>query len=485
MLDPVSYSSGDADFRAILTQVRAQKPDAIFATGYYPEAAIIVRQARELGMTMPILGGDGWVGDALKNGREALKNTFISNHYSGENPDPIVQNFRKAYRAKFNREPDSIAALGYDAAKVLADSINRAGTTEGPKVRDAIAAANVARRHRAAQDERRPQRREAGGHRRDPVRQRGREVCLQDHDQPELVDTFLQQFINGLSLGAIYALIALGYTMVYGVLGSSISRTATCTCWARSPGYYLANSLNLDANPSVLGAVVVTIGAMAICAVIGIVIERFAYRPVRHHSRLTSLITAIGVSLLLEYGGQVVFGATPRFFPQMISSQTYSLGGVQITNQSLMIIVVAVDHDVRPRVHRPSHEDRQGDARGVVQPAGRAADGDQHRLRHRLYVRAGLGAGGGRGVLVALSIPRIDPLMGLMTGLKAFVAAVLGGIGSIPGAMLGGMLIGLMETWISATAYSTYRDAMAFAVLILILLFRPAGILGTSVTEKV
>jgi branched-chain amino acid transport system substrate-binding protein len=143
VLDPVSYSSGDADFRAILTQVRAQKPDAIFATGYYPEAAIIVRQARELGMNMPILGGDGWVGDALKNGREALKNTFISNHYAGENPDPIVQNFRKAYRAKFNREPDSIAALGYDAAKVLGDSIGRAGSTDGQKLRDAIAAANV------------------------------------------------------------------------------------------------------------------------------------------------------------------------------------------------------------------------------------------------------------------------------------------------------------------------------------------------------
>ena len=143
VLDPVSYSSGDADFRAILTQVRAQKPDAIFATGYYPEAAIIVRQARELGMTMPILGGDGWVGDALKNGREALKNTFISNHYSGENPDPVVQNFVKAYRAKFKREPDSIAALGYDAAKVLADAITRAGSTEGPKVRDALAKGDV------------------------------------------------------------------------------------------------------------------------------------------------------------------------------------------------------------------------------------------------------------------------------------------------------------------------------------------------------
>ena len=96
MLDPVSYSSGDADFKAILTQVRSQKPDAIFVTGYYPEAAIIVRQARELGMKMPLLGGDGWVGDALKNGREALNNSYISNHYSGDNPDPVVQNFVKA-----------------------------------------------------------------------------------------------------------------------------------------------------------------------------------------------------------------------------------------------------------------------------------------------------------------------------------------------------------------------------------------------------
>jgi len=143
VLDPVSYSSGDADFRAILTQVRAQKPDAVFATGYYPEAAIIVRQARELGMMMPMLGGDGWVGDALKNGREALANSFISNHYSGDNPDPVVQNFKKAYRAKFNREPDSIAALGFDSVKVLADSITRAASTDGPKVRDAIAAADV------------------------------------------------------------------------------------------------------------------------------------------------------------------------------------------------------------------------------------------------------------------------------------------------------------------------------------------------------
>jgi branched-chain amino acid transport system substrate-binding protein len=144
VLDPVSYSGGDPDFKAVLTNIRSQHPDAIFATGYYTEAAIIVRQARELGMTMPILGGDGWVGEPLKNGRAALKNTYISNHYSGDNPDPVVQTFERTYRAKFGHAPDSIAALAYDAVKVLADAITRAGSTDGVKVRDALAKTDVA-----------------------------------------------------------------------------------------------------------------------------------------------------------------------------------------------------------------------------------------------------------------------------------------------------------------------------------------------------
>jgi len=143
VIAPVSYSTGDADFKAALTRIRSEKPDVLFATGYYPEAAIITRQARELGMTMPILGGDGWVGDALQNGRDALKNTYISNHYSGDNPDPVVQNFVTSYKKRFNKDPDAIAALGYDAIKVLADSLTRAKSTEGPKLRDAIASADV------------------------------------------------------------------------------------------------------------------------------------------------------------------------------------------------------------------------------------------------------------------------------------------------------------------------------------------------------
>src|SRR6187200_1454472 len=156
------------------------------------------------------------------------------------------------------------------------------------------------------------------------------------------MDEFLQQIINGLSLGAIYALIALGYTMVYGVLRLINFAHGDVYMLGAFAGYYLANAMNMDANPSIPGTIAVTLGAMSISAVIGILIERLAYRPVRHHSRLTSLITAIGVSLFLEFGGQVVFGATPRFFPQMIRSETYSVGGVQITNQSLLVILVAV-----------------------------------------------------------------------------------------------------------------------------------------------
>jgi branched-chain amino acid transport system permease protein len=299
------------------------------------------------------------------------------------------------------------------------------------------------------------------------------------------VETFLQQLINGLSLGAIYALIALGYTMVYGVLRLINFAHGDVYMLGAFAGYYFANALNLDANPSLLGAIVVTFGAMATCAAIGVIIERFAYRPVRGHSRLTALITAIGVSLLLEYGGQVVFGATPRFFPQMIRSEVYSVGGVQISNQNLLIIVVAIVmmFGLEFIVHRTKIGTAMRATSFNLSVAKLMGINTNFVIAFTFALGSALAAVGG--VMVALAIPRIDPLMGLMTGLKAFVAAVLGGIGNIPGAMLGGVLIGLMETWLSATSYSTYRDAMAFAVLILILLVKPAGILGSTAVEKV
>lgn len=299
------------------------------------------------------------------------------------------------------------------------------------------------------------------------------------------MDIFLQQVINGLSLGAIYALIALGYTMVYGVLRLINFAHGDVYMLGAFAGYFLANAMNLDADPSILGAIVVTMGSMAICAGIGVVIERLAYRPVRQHSRLTSLITAIGVSLLLEYGGQVVFTANPRFFPQMIKSETYSLGAVQITNQSLLIIVVSIIlmFGLEFIVHRTKIGKAMRAVSHNLSVAKLMGINTDFVIAFTFALGSALAAAAG--VMVALAIPKIDPLMGLMTGLKAFVAAVLGGIGSIPGAMLGGMIIGLMETWIGSTSYSTYRDAVAFGVLILILIVRPSGILGSTTTEKV
>jgi branched-chain amino acid transport system substrate-binding protein len=136
-----SYSEGDSDFRAQLTQLKSLKPEAIYVPGYYTEAGTIARQARELGLTVPLLGGDGWDSPKLfEIGGEAIKGSYISNHYSVDDPNPVIQKFLKDYKARHGATPDALAALAYDAAKILADAIKRAGTTEGPKLRDAIAA---------------------------------------------------------------------------------------------------------------------------------------------------------------------------------------------------------------------------------------------------------------------------------------------------------------------------------------------------------
>jgi branched-chain amino acid transport system permease protein len=302
------------------------------------------------------------------------------------------------------------------------------------------------------------------------------------------METLVQQLINGLSLGATYALIALGYTMVYGVLRLINFAHGDVYMIGAFAGYFLAQPFRIDnEHPgSIFEAIVVTLGAMAVCAALGVLIERFAYRPVRHHSRLTSLITAIGVSLLLEYGGQVVFSANPRGFPPLIEAVPIRFGEVQTTNQYVLVIVVSVLLMIG--LELIVHRTRIGKAMRATSYNLSVAKlmGINTNLIIAFTFALGSALAAAAGVMVPLANQQqIEPLMGLQTGLKAFVAAVLGGIGNIPGAMLGGLIIGLLEASIKATAYSTYADAVAFSILILILLFRPAGILGTAVTEKV
>ena len=297
---------------------------------------------------------------------------------------------------------------------------------------------------------------------------------------------FLQQLVNGVTWGSVYALIALGYTMVYGILRLINFAHGDVYMLGAFFAFFAARITGAAVDPNPLKASGILLISMACCGIVGFLIERFAYKPVRRSSRLSALITAIGVSLLLENGGQLVFGADPKFFPQIIEATNIPLGlGVTISNQQMIILFVSIALMLGLRAI--VLYTRAGKAMRAVSYSHTAAalmGISVDRIITFTFVLGSMLAAAA-GVLVALAIPRIDPLMGLMTGLKAFVAAVLGGIGNIPGAMLGGMLIGLMETALSATAYSTYRDAVAFGVLILILLVRPAGILGAAGPEKV
>jgi len=322
------------------------------------------------------------------------------------------------------------------------------------------------------------------------------------------MSTFLQQLINGVSLGAIYSLIALGYTMVYGVLKLINFAHGDVYMVGAFMGYYLANglgargaqALGMSADgmiargllgsgtmePSLITALVVMLLAMAICAALGVIIERFAYRPVRKYSRLTALITAIGVSLLLENGGQVVFGADPKFFPELFKKRNIDLfGGASINSADIIVLVIALVLMIGLQL--VVFRTKTGRAMRAVsfnlQSAKLMGINTDRIIMFTFALGSALAAAAG--VLVAIRIPRIDPLMGILVGLKAFVAAVLGGIGNIPGAVLGGLLIGITETMVAGYLSSTYKDAVAFAILILILLFRPSGLLGSVAQEKV
>lgn len=297
---------------------------------------------------------------------------------------------------------------------------------------------------------------------------------------------FLQQLVNGVTWGSVYALIALGYTMVYGILRLINFAHGDIYMLGAFMGLFAARWLRAGQEPSPVKAIAVLLLSMAACGLIGVIIERAAYKPVRKSPRLSALITAIGVSLLLENGGALLFGADPKFFPQIIPSKNIALGmGVTISNQQVIVLVVslALMFALRFIVLRT----RVGKAMQAVSHNHMAAAlmgiSVDRIITFTFLIGSMLAAAAG--VLVALQSPKIEPYMGIMPGLKAFVAAVLGGIGNIPGAVIGGLVMGVAEVLVTGYLSPTYRDAIAFVLLIVILLVRPAGILGKSVAEKV
>ncbi len=288
----------------------------------------------------------------------------------------------------------------------------------------------------------------------------------------------LQQIINGISLGSIYALIALGYTMVYGILRLINFAHGDIFMVGAFIGYFALGSWNL---PFALGLVIAMIGA----SVIGMIIERFAYRPLRTAPRISLLITAIGVSFLLENLMVLIVGASPRSFPQSIPVDIYNIGGLILTNRQIIILLISILLMIllqfivmRTKIGKAMRAVSQDKEMALM--LGINIDSV---IAFTFALGSALAAAGG--VLVGLYFNKIEPYMGVMPGLKAFVAAVLGGIGIIPGAMLGGFILGIAEILVSAFISSTVRDAVAFIILIIILLVRPSGLLGKYMREKV
>jgi len=310
-----------------------------------------------------------------------------------------------------------------------------------------------------------------------------------------LLELLPQQIVNGLTIGAVYALIALGYTMVYGVLQLINFAHGDLFMLGAMVAVFLLGAW-ATSEPLALGlAITVVVGvflvSMAVIAALGVTIERIAYRPLRHAARLSPLISALGVSVFLENATMNVLGPGPRFLPEIIPNTEIQLWGVVVQDKQVLILVVAtllmvglhylVNHTTFGLAVRATAEDK--DAASLM---GIEID----RVIAMVFI-IGPALGAAAGVLFAMQYSVVLWNSGFLAGMKAFTAAVLGGIGNVPGAMLGGLLLGLVETF--GAGYlpiltrdvigPEYKDIFAFVILILVLIFRPTGILGERVSR--
>lgn len=292
------------------------------------------------------------------------------------------------------------------------------------------------------------------------------------------MEMLIQQLVNGLFLGSIYALMALGYTMVYGIIKLINFAHGDVYMIGAFVGYFLINQLHLSFFPALILSMIAS-------AVLGVVIEFLAYRPLRKSTRIAVLITAIGVSYLLENVMIYFFSSDTCPFPQDIKMMTFNLGFIRVTNIQLLILATSVVLMVALQLI--IKKTKMGKAMRAVSVDADAAQlmgiNVNRTISFTFALGSALAAAGG--MLIGLYYNSIDPLMGMVPGIKSFIAAVLGGIGIIPGAALGGFVIGLIETLSTAVGLSNYKDALVYVVLIVILLIRPAGILGKNIKEKV
>lgn len=302
------------------------------------------------------------------------------------------------------------------------------------------------------------------------------------------MSAFIQHTIDGISLGAIYALIALGYTLVFGILQFINFAHSEIFMLGSYAGFYLGRWLGAGEGQrqGIVWFLIVLLGSMLFTATVGFLVEKLAYRPLRRAPRINVLITAVGVSLLFQFGGQMVFGPNPRPFPEVINLNTsIHFGSVQI--DPIQIVVCLVAFALMLGLEFILFRTKVGKAMRAVS--------HDHNVALLLGVNVdfiisltfviGSALAGAGGVLFGLTYPKIEPLMGTIPGIKSFVAAVLGGIGNVRGAVVGSLIMGLSEQYIVVYGLPTLRDAVAYAFLIGILLVRPKGLFGKTLAEKV
>ena len=292
---------------------------------------------------------------------------------------------------------------------------------------------------------------------------------------------FINQIINGIQVGSIYALVALGYTMVYGIV--------KLINFAHGDFIMVGAYVSLFSVPLLVRmgvpAWLCIVLALAACALLGVVTERVAYKPLRNAPRITALITAIAVSLLLENLCMLLFSSSSKPFPTVFNKSIFNLGGVQFNSITLITIVLSVISMILLQLF--VKKTKMGKAMRAVSEDGGASIlmGINSNTTISITFAIGSGLAAIAAVMYCSAYPQVNPYMGSMLGLKAFIAAVLGGIVIIPGAMLGGFVIGLVESLTKAYISSQLADAVVFGILIIVLLVKPTGILGKNIGEKV
>jgi branched-chain amino acid transport system substrate-binding protein len=505
-----AYTGGDVNLSAQLQSLKDTSPQAIFIPGYYNDAGNIAVQARKLGITAPLLGGDGWDSDKLAEiGGAAMEGNYYSNHYSFEEMRPAVQEFVQKYKERFGGVPDGLAALGYDAANVLFAAMDRAPSLDSA---DLSATINETKNFPGVtglitlDKDRNPVKSAVMLVMKGGVPRYAATIEPATEPLPEIkevVDTggdgqtssaaakLLQTLVDTLALGALYALIALGYTLVYGVLrfiNFAHSDVFTVGAWI---SFALAGGLGFALDPSIAALPIIMVFAMLICAVLGVLIERLAYRPLRNAPRLNVLITAIGVSLLLQNAGILpwAFGPNPQHMPALVVDRSLAtVAGVhlRLVDMVVLALALALVGALQLLVYRT----RLGRAMRAVSFDERVASLMGINVGRVITITFAIGSAlaAAGGLLYGLkyeSLQITSHSTWVLLGLTAFVAAVVGGIGDVRGAAVGALLIAAVQQFGAAYLSTQLRDIYVFTILIVVLLVKPAGLFGRTAVEKV